>query len=683
MAVQIPLGNFGNVMPQTQQGRVLDTGAGHVAQAVMQLGQVGQQVATKQLNEQQKIQDEKDEYFFSTQAAKYGAEYTDAVTETKQKLVTGEFNENSAKAFLRQRSDDLSENYRQTLPDTKHDKFNYYTEKMYLESEANVKPLAYETERKAIIADFEQVGEATLKIENREQAEALYKNTINRNPVLTPEQRTSSLDEWNQRRDLSDAKGVLVSLETASDVEGLQKVHDNVDSIFPHMKVETRDAYKAQILSAISSINKSTETAKNKALNEAKQMAGDFRTDAYTGYPISSDRVDATLKAVAGTEYESQVREDLAMNKDAQKFRDLSPLEQERTISRLTSQLENTPQDDGSLLQKQLSMYQGIANTSKQRAVNDPVSQLQSQGNKVISPIAPEQIGSGQINYKQSQINTVLLAEQKKKNGGVGSLIQWNTTERKAFVDKYYSATPQQQANMIADLNKLADTKTPEGRQARSEYMSLIGGEKQANDYVGIAKLKQLDVHVPSSNLRAANLALEGKQLINQGQHAVLGDAKQFMVSISPHFGNTTAMGTPERSAYQNIAYSIYLGLAKNQGGFKVDENGKPIINAAMAKQAFELASGGTYHQKLGKSTQTVFRTYGLNEEQFAEKLEEKVVGGYWKDTGTRIARSFLSEHAIEQVPGAYGWYRFRNPDGSIHINPKTKKQYAVQITNF
>lgn len=679
----IPLGNFGNVMPQTQQGRVLDTGAGHVAQAVGQLAQVGQQVSIKQLNEEQKIQDEKDEYFFSTQAAKYGADYTDAVTETKQKLATGEFNENSAKAFLRQRSDDLSESYRQTLPDTKHDKFNFYTEKMYLESEANVKPLAYETERRAINADFEQVGEATLKIENREQAEALYKNTIDRNPVLTPEQRTASLSEWNQRRDLSDAKGVLTSLESAADIEGLQKVHDNVDGIFPHMKVETRDAYKAQLLSAINSINKSTETAKNKALNEAKQMANDFRTDAYTGYPISSERTDATLKAVAGTEYEAQVREDLAMNKDAQKFRDLSPLEQERTISQLTSRLENTPQDDGSLLQKQLSMYQSIANTSKQRAVNDPVSQLQSQGNKVISPIAPEQIGTGQINFKQSHINSVLLAEQKKKNGGVGSLIQWNTTERKAFVDKYYSATPQQQANMIADLNKLADTKTPEGRQARSEYMSLIGGEKQANDYVGIAKLKQLDVHIPSSNLRAANLALEGKQLINQGQHAVLGDAKQFILSVAPYFGNTAAMGSPERTAYQNIAYSIYLGMAKNLGGFKVDENGKPIINKAMAKQAFELASGGTYHQKLGKNTQTVFRTYGLNEDQFADKLEEKVVGGYWKDTGTRIPRSFLSEHAIEQVPGTYGWYRFRNPDGSIHINPKTKKQYAVQITNF
>lgn len=56
----------------------------NAAQAVNTLGQVGQQVANEELKKQQKIQDEKDEYAFNIEASKYGAEYTDAVTETKQ-----------------------------------------------------------------------------------------------------------------------------------------------------------------------------------------------------------------------------------------------------------------------------------------------------------------------------------------------------------------------------------------------------------------------------------------------------------------------------------------------------------------------------------------------------------------------------------------------------------------------
>lgn len=233
---------------------------------------------------------------------------------------------------------------------------------------------------------------------------------------------------------------------------------------------------------------------------------------------------------------------------------------------------------------------------------------------------------------------------------------------------------------MLSELNNLADTKTAVGRQARSEYMALIGGERTVNDYVGIAQLKKLDVYVPGTKLKAANLALEGKQIITQGQHVVLGDPKQFILGISQHFGNTSAVSSPERVAYQNIAYSIYLGLAKDKG-IRTDEKGNPIINKDLAKDAFELATGGTYHQKLGTNTQTVYRPYGVTETQFADQLEHKVIGNFYKETGERIPRSFLKEHAIEQVPKAYGWYWFRNPDGSRYINPKTKKAYMVNIT--
>ena len=676
----IPLGNFGNVMPQAQSGRVLDTGAGQVAQAAGQLGQVGQQVAVKQLNQEQKIQDEKDEYFFSTQAAKYGAEYTDVVTDTKQRIATGEFNELSAKAHLRQRTDELNENYRQTLPETKHEKFNYYSEKVFLESEANIKPLAYEVERKAINADFEEVTEATLKIENREQGFALFKNNLERNPVLTPEQRKLAPQQWNERRDLSDGKGVLGSLETAQDITALQKLQKNVDTVFPYMKVETRDAYKSNIESAISRIQKGQEIKAKELDKEHAQLTKDFVADAFTGYPIATSLVNSTLEAVKGTIYEAEVKEALVLNKDAQAFRNASPIEQERSINRLTSELENSPQEDATFLQKKLDVLKNIANTSKQRAKDDPIAQIQSQTGHKLYTVTPEQIGTGKIDFKKSHITTEILAKQKEANGGVGSLIQWNTSERKAFIDKYHTATPEKQAQMLSELNNLADTKTAVGRQARSEYMALIGGERTVNDYVGIAQLKKLDVYVPGTNLKAANLALEGKQIITQGQHVVLGDPKQFILGISQHFGNTSAISSPERVAYQNIAYSIYLGLAKDKG-IKTDEKGNPIINKNLAKDAFELATGGTYHQKLGTNTQTVYRPYGVTETQFADQLEHKVIGNFYKETGERIPRSFLQEHAIEQVPKAYGWYWFRSPDGSRYINPKTKKAYMVNIT--
>ena len=674
----IPIGNFGNVMPQAQPGRVIDSGAGQVAQAVSNLGQVGMQVSAKKLNEQQKIQDEKDEYFFNTQAAKYGAEYTDIVTTTKQKLVTGEYDENTAKAYLRQQSDNLTETYRQTLPETKHDRFNFYSEKMYLESEVNVKPLAYETERRAINADFEQVAEATLKIENREQAYALYLDTVNRNPVLTPEQKKEAPQKWNERRDLSDAKGVLSGLEGQQDVKALQELQKNVDTVFPHMKVETRDAYKANIESAIDRINKGLEIKAKELDKEHAQLTKDFVADAFTGYPLSESLVNQTLEAVKGTKYESEVKEAIALNKDAQKFRDASPIEQERSIARLKTELENTPQEDATALVKKLNVFTNIAATSKQRANDDPIASVQSQTGHKLYTVTPEQIGSGQIDFKKAQITTDILADQKKANGGVGSLIQWNKSERTAFKDRYFDATPKQQKAMLTDLTKMAG----KNKEAQKEYFSLIGGEKNAYDYMGIAKLNQLDIVLYGTNTRAAEVALEGKQILNAGQASVLGKEKDFHNAIQSEFGNTAAIGTTEHRAYQNLAYSIYLGLAKRgENIIKRDEKDNPIINKEMAKQAFDIATGGTYKQKLGKNTNHIFMPYGFTQNSFEDYIENHLRTEYRKETGFLPPdENILKTHVVQPVPNTNGWFMFIQPNGQVMKNPKTAKPYIMKI---
>lgn len=674
----IPIGNFGNVMPQAQPGRVIDSGAGQVAQAVQNLGQVGMQVSAKKLNEQQKIQDEKDEYFFNAQAAKYGAEYTDIVTTTKQKLVTGEYDENTAKAYLRQQSDNLTETYRQTLPETKHDRFNFYSEKMYLESEVNVKPLAYETERRAINADFEQVAEATLKIENREQAYALYLDTVNRNPVLTPEQKKEAPQKWNERRDLSDAKGVLSGLEGQQDVKALQELQKNVDTVFPHMKVETRDAYKANIESAIDRINKGLEIKAKELDKEHAQLTKDFVADAFTGYPIAESLVNSTLDAVKGTKYEVEVKEAIALNKDAQKLRNASPIEQERSVARLKTELENTPQEDATALVKKLNVFTNIAATSKQRANDDPVASVQSQTGHKLYTVTPEQIGTGQIDFKKAQITTDLLADQKKANGGVGSLIQWNKSERTAFKDRYFEASPKQQKAMLTDLTKMAG----KNKEAQKEYFSLIGGEKNAYGYMGIAKLNQLDITLYGTNIRAAEVALEGKQIFNAGQASVLGVEKEFHNAIQSEFGNATAIGTNEHRAYQNLAYSIYLGLAKRgENIIKRDEKGNPLINKEMAKQAFDIATGGTYKQKLGKNTNHIFMPYGFTQTSFEDHIKNHFRTEYRKETGYLPPdEDILKTHVVQPVPNATGWFMFLQPNGKVMNNPKTAKPYIMRI---
>lgn len=671
----IPLGNFGQLLPQAPQGRVLDTGSQVIGQAVNQLGEVGQKVALKDLHEQQKIQEEKDEYFFNTQAAKYGAEYTDVVTDTKNKLITGEFDETTAKTNLRRRTDELNETYRQTLPDTKHIKFDYYTERMFLESEANIRPIAYETEKRKINADFDEVNEATLKIENREQAYGLFKSTLERNPVLTPEQRVSLDQEWKQRRDLSDAKGAFSALVNASDVQGLTKYENSLDKLFPNMKLETRDTLKGQISNAKDSINKAKELEQRKFLTELKGEVSSFTTDAYTGYPLDAEVTNSLLAKVKGTEYEPEVVEAIALNKSAQDFRKKSPIDQEKEYNRLKSQLENTPQKDASRLEKQLAMFKGIVDASKQRAEKDPVSQLQSQDRKVLYTAPVDKIGTQQIDYKQANITTQALIDKKNKNGGVGSLIQLNDTERKALVAKYNDATPQQQVSMLLDLSRISNANP----NVKLEYYSLLVGKDNAHMLLGVNAYTALGANVPNTNVRIDESVLTGMNIINMNQEHVLADKKAFQQAIAPLFGNKSPLGTMERKTYEDLAYSIYLSESKRLG-VRTDDKGKPIIDRNRVQSAFTMTTGGTYQQKLGNNINTIYRPYGMSKSTFEDKLDEKVTRSYFKDTGVRIERGFLSTHALDPIPNKQNWYRFKNPDGSIHINQKTKQPYMVEI---
>ena len=673
----IPLGNFGNVMPQAQAGRVLDTGAGQVAQAVSNLGQVGQQVSAKKLNEQQKIQEEKDEYQFNIEASKYGAEYQDAVTETKQRVMTGELDENLAKAHLRQRTDELNEAYSQRLPEQQREKFNYYSEKMFLDSQAGIKPLAHETERRKINADFEQMSEATLKLENREQGYALFKDTLTRNPVLTPEQRVKAEEDWQQRRDLSDGKGVLSSLEEQQDVKALQELHKNVDTVFPHMKVETRDAYKSNIESAISRINRGIEIKSKELDKEHAQLTKDFVADAFTGYPLSESLVNQTLEAVKGTPYEAEVREAIALNKDAQAFRNASPIEQERRINRLTSELENSPQDNATLLQKKLNVFKNIALTSKQRANDDPVASVQSQTGHKLYTVTPEQIGTGNIDFKKAQVTTDLLAEQKKNNGDVGSLIQWNKSERQAFLNRYHDATPTKQKAMLIDLTKMAGT----NRNAMQEYFTMLAGEQNSYDYMGIAKLAKMGIHLTGTSIQAADVALEGKQLINQRQDKLFAKQDAFNLQIQSEFGNAAGVGSVEHRAFQNIAYAVYVGLAKREGGIKTDDKDNPIIDKELAKRSFDIATGGTYKQKLGKNTNHIFMPYGFTQTSFEDHIQNHFRTQYRKDTGYLPPEgNVLKTHVVLPVEGFPGWYKFVGHDGKEMKNPKTAKAYVIKI---
>ena len=142
------------------------------------------------------------------------------------------------------------------------------------------------------------------------------------------------------------------------------------------------------------------------------------------------------------------------------------------------------------------------------------------------------------------------------------------------------------------------------------------------------------------------------------------------------------ALGTNEYQAYTNLAFSIYLGLAKRGVGLiKQDDKGNPLINSGMAKQAFDIATGGTYKQKLGKNTNHIFMSYGYTQESFEDAIRENMRTQYRKETGyIPPSEDILKTHIVQPVPNTTGWFMFMQPNGKPMKNPKTAKPYLMRI---
>ncbi|QIT19983.1 hypothetical protein [Acinetobacter pittii] len=393
------------------------------------------------------------------------------------------------------------------------------------------------------------------------------------------------------------------------------------------------------------------------------------------GYPISTERVSTTLAVVKGTPYEGQVKQSLEANRAAIEFRKLPPSQQESQINQLKAQLKNTEVDDPSSLQSRINMFQGIVNESKSLANSDAASAYTQRTGQSLYRVETNQLINGQFDLKQAQSSVQALRRQQKELG-YGSLNIFTGTQQKEIREKFHDSDINSQKVMIQNLAKIAGT----DNEARKQMYEMIY-QGRANIYSGINQLAIKDVHIPGSNIKAADLALEGLQLQTIGVDKTLAPSiDTFKTKLAEEAGNALQVGTPEFEAYANLIYSTYVAYVKRTG-VQLDDKGKPRLDERAYQQSQSLITGGYHKQKVGSVTNTVPVPYGMGSTEFGQKVEEQVVGGYYHDTGVRIPRGFMNTHALRKVPGTSNQYMFIGPDGKPHINPRTKKPYIKAIT--
>lgn len=671
---RIPLGSFGNVLPQAQQGRVIGTGAEQVAQAVSNVGQVINQNYQKQNQEKQKEQDKQDQYDFSITATEHAAEFSDIAVEIEQQLKTGELDEAGAKEALYTKNKELYASYQSKVPVSRTQQFDLYIAKNLSQTEQRIKPLAIQSTQNQANAKFEVAVEGSLKIADKQQASAMFESTLESNPYLSEGQKTEIRYKWNNRRDLSDYKNDFEVVKT--DNTQLESMLGSLDKKYTTLTVEQIDYSKNQINDQIARNNKAVEEQQKDLLNTAKEVANNFVKDAYTGFVLDPDLISSTRTAVKGTEYEAQVESALTLNQYAREVRKLPISVQLSELNKLKTTIQNSTNVDASDAEQKIQALEQTIAASKTLIKEDPVSFYTSQTGRDLYKVDTTQLVSAdKIDFKQANQTINALQRQKEANG-YGSLNIFSPIQKQEIVDKYHQSTTDQKLTIITNLNKIAGT----NNSARKELFSMLGGEQRANAYTAVSYLAERKVRLMRSNQQASNLVLEGYAIRDNKEDDELVPADNEMnKAFNAKINRAIGVGTTEYNVYKDLTLAAYTALAKYKGVVKTNDNGQTLLDQKLLDEAFELTTGGTYQQQLGGHVNTIFRPYGVSKESIDKQLEEQIKNSPM--TVGMPARRLLKEYAITPDKKNPNKFYFMGANGKLFGNDQDVP-FSVIIRN-
>ncbi|NUF10350.1 hypothetical protein [Acinetobacter oleivorans] len=250
---RIPLGNFGNVIPQAAQGRVIDTGSQQLSKAVSNLGQ-----AINNYGEvKNKLQDQEDEHQYNLEVPRYKAEVEETYKAINQDVATGVLTPDEGERVWGEKSASMIESYKARIPPSRTKQFEELGASTYYGGVPNLRDTGFKIGVQKQQTEAAISVEATLKNPNREEGYTEASLIVN-NPKLgySEAQRTEKMYEWNNKRDVSDASGVIDNAVKASDIDSLKAVEANIDKTYPYLTVEQRDSIKGQIGTHITRIQK-------------------------------------------------------------------------------------------------------------------------------------------------------------------------------------------------------------------------------------------------------------------------------------------------------------------------------------------------------------------------------------------------------------------------------------------
>lgn len=621
---KIPMGNFGNAMPDVQRVQMPQRNTGMIAQAVGNLGQAigGALNARDQAQERAEISAKNAELYSNQMAEKEAkvklddvltSELSEQVTLLKNDVANGAMKAEDANKTLSTWSQQRYKELENDMPmHARHEMESYWSHHVAKNSTSFL-PLQLSADNKKgeVLADrYMDIG---TRLDRKAGREYIESNIQSLN--LPEAQKQEMLNKYESSRDLLDIDGRITAAVENKDTASLQQLVTEMDNGgFGYTDGPTLQQKKAQALSRIDAINKQVEVEENKRVQLAGKALNEFKSQVLTGRALDDDYIQTMGSAVQGTEHEAEYNFYKSQSNNFQKFSRLSTAEQEKRINEQKARAKNSTTTDAVNEEKILGVYESIFNEKKQTLKENPNQAVREAGLQTHQLIGMElKTDPGSFADKAIE-NAVSQFALKDPNLAIKPIASEDLTEVK---QAFENSSVNEKLNTISTF--ITKSKgVPNGSRIWAAAIKQLGGGDNSYLMAGVARAnnyrseKGEDV---ATAIISGNQALKNKQMMMPKDELLKAEFNKYV-------GNTVTGGTA------NMTYaafkSIYAHLTERDGYQHKD---KDDISKEITSAALSMATGGVYEQgvKFGnQKTWKVSKPYGMKDERFEAILDTR-----------------------------------------------------------
>ncbi|HIC8881391.1 TPA: hypothetical protein ACW7YJ_003198 [Acinetobacter baumannii] len=576
---KIPMGNFGNALPEVQETRLPQSNLNMLANTLQNVSNTAGLIAEKQKQDQIK----KDDLTASTIVSQFGLDAENMGAEYRQKVASGmsatdadlEFSKEyglKMDEVIAQLPTSVSQGYKENLV-----KYGAGQVGTFYQTGRNVAGDLARTNLKLTL-------ENGSKMRDQEAALPLVENAFNAAAdYLSPAEVIEFRANYKQQQQ---SNNIGYRLASAKTVQDYQKIYDELqdERNYDGLPGSTRNSVMHSAQSGILRIQKQEQQAHNKKEADAVKLVNALQSNVLSGGKIDLEYMTNIGKATEGTAAYSDFQFLQENYVKIQEFQNLSTNDKKVKLDQLERDFKNTPSDNASDRKKLLDLYRSSYNQDVSDAKSNNVSAAGKLGIEV-SGFTGQQLLSDPAGTMGLIVNNLHALNQAKKIESNISLDPIPSLNKADIQESFEKASANKKLDVLASIMK-GSQKNRLPLSTTKEIIKTIGGGDGMYNIAAVAVANNAVYHGKNTG----HIILSGASLIKSQNQITPSDLEE---TYRGRISNLAGDGdySANWSAFKS-AYAYFESEAGHHQKSKDDGH-----NADSFNKALDATTGGLYQQ--------------------------------------------------------------------------------------